>query len=137
MAKITIKARYNETDQMGVIYHANYLNWFTLGRDALFEELEVDYRELEEEGIYLPVSEVNCKYIKSAKYNDQIEIEAEIKEFRGVKLTISYNIYRDNELLAKGYSIHGFVNREMKPIILKRTHLIWHEKLMNAKKSSF
>lgn len=132
IVKRQIRARYNETDQMGVIYHANYFNWFTIGRDALFEELEVDYRALEESGIYLPVSEVKCKYIKSAKYNDRITIQAELVKFGGVKLEIGYKIFREDEILAEGYTIHGFVNKDMQPKILKKIDEQWHNKLIKA-----
>ncbi|MCT4662971.1 MAG: acyl-CoA thioesterase [Tissierellales bacterium] len=129
---IKIKTRYNETDQMGVIYHANYFNWFTLGRDAIFDHIEVDYRSLEKDGIYLPVAEVNCKYIKSAYYNDELTIRTSVRSFKGVKLILDYEILRDDECIAKGYTVHGFVDRDMKPVKLRRTHREWDEKLRAA-----
>ncbi len=117
-----IRTRYAETDQMGVIYHANYFTWFEIGRTEFFRELNMDYRELEEENILLPVIDVGCKYIRAAKYDDEIIIKTKLTNIRGVKLIFNYEIIRksDNVLLAEGYTKHGFVTKELKPINFKK-----------------
>lgn len=120
--KITIRARYSETDQMGVIYHANYFNWFEIGRTSFFRSVGYDYKKLEDNNVVLPVIDVGCKYIISAKYDDEIIIETYIEKLKGVKLKYQYNIIRkeDNVLLAEGYTVHAFVDKELKPINFKK-----------------
>lgn len=117
-----IRTRYAETDQMGVIYHANYFTWFEIGRTEFFRQLKMNYRELEEENILLPVIDVGCKYIQSAKYDDEIIIKTRLINLKGVKLEFRYEIVRkvDNVLLAEGYTKHAFVNKELKPVNFKK-----------------
>lgn len=116
--KIEISPRYSETDQMGVIYHANYFTYFEVARTNLFEEIGYSYRKLEDEGIILPVIEVNCRYKKPIKYNEKIIIQAEIDFIKKIKIGFKYKIIRkkDNELLAIGNTVHGFVGKDLKPI---------------------
>lgn len=115
-----IKTRYNETDQMGIIYHANYFNWFTMAREKLFEISGLKYRALEEEGIYLPVSEVQCKYKQSIAYGDEVDVKARLVKFGGVKLRFEYEIWRAGAVIATGYTVHGFVDRQLKPIAIEK-----------------
>lgn len=117
-----IRTRYAETDQMGIVYHANYFVWFEIGRTEFFRQLNMNYKELEEENILLPVIDVGCKYIQSAKYDDEIVIKTRITKLKGVKLVFSYEIIRknDNVLLAEGYTKHAFVTKELKPVNFKK-----------------
>lgn len=117
-----IRTRYAETDQMGVIYHANYFTWFEIGRTEFFRQLKMDYSKLEEENILLPVIDVGCKYIQSAKYDDEIIIKTWLTSLKGVKLEYKYEIIRksDKVLLAEGYTRHAFVNKELKPVNFKK-----------------
>jgi len=133
--KITIRARYSETDQMGVIYHANYFNWFEIGRTSFFRNLGYDYKQLENEGVLLPVIDVGCKYIVSAKYDDEIIIETYIENLKGVKIKYKYNIIRkrDNLLLAEGYTLHAFVNKNLRPINFKKKYNELWNKLNEAR----
>jgi Thioesterase superfamily. len=73
-----IRVRYGETDKMGIVYYANYLNWFEIGRTEFFRSLGMTYKELEDNKIMLPVIETNCKYIWSAEYDDIIIIRTRI-----------------------------------------------------------
>lgn len=126
----TIRTRYAETDQMGIIYHANYFVWFEIGRNEFFRSLNMNYRELEKENILLPVIDVGCKYIQSAKYDDELIIKTKLVQLKGVKLRFNYDIIRkrDNVLLAQGYTIHAFVTKELKPInFKKKMPKIWEE----------
>lgn len=117
-----IRTRYSETDQMGIIYHANYFVWFEIGRTEFFRQLDMDYKELEENNILLPVIDVGCRYIQSAKYDDELIIKTKLSSLKGVKLIFSYEIIRkkDNALLAEGYTKHAFVTKELKPVNFKK-----------------
>lgn len=117
-----IRVRYAETDQMGIVYHSNYIIWFEIGRTDWFRKIGQDYKSLEEKNILLPVIGVNCQYKKSALYDDLVIIRTYLKELKGVRLTFHYEVLRekDRELLAEGESQHAFVNRNQKPIALKK-----------------
>lgn len=130
----TIRVRYAETDQMGIVYHANYFSWFEVGRTEFFRALGMNYKALEEKEILLPVIDVGCKYIISAKYDDEVIIKTKLKKLKGVKIQFDYEIYRkvDNSLLAEGYTIHAFVSKDLKPVnFKKKCNSIW-EKLYNS-----
>ena len=131
---IFIKVRYNETDQMGVVYHGNYFTWFDIGRTDFFRKTVMSYGELEDKGILLPVIEANCKYIKPAKYDDEIIIATKLSNLKGVRLKFEYTLYRkrDNILIGEGYTVHAFVDKELKPINFKKKYNeIW--KLLKSK----
>lgn len=119
-----IRVRYGETDQMGIVYHGNYYTWFEVGRSEFFNSLGYTYKQLEEEGIILPVTESSCKYIKPAKYYDEIIIRTKINTLKGARIVFDYDIIRkeDNIVLAKGETTHGFVNKELKPVRLKKVN---------------
>lgn len=125
MENITsIKVRYKETDQMGVVYHGNYFTWFDIGRTEFFRNMGMVYTELEDDGVLLPVIEANCKYIKPAKYDDEIIIITKLSSLKGVRLKFQYTLYRkeDNILIGEGYTIHAFVDKELRPINFKKKY---------------
>lgn len=100
---------YADTDQMGVVYHSNYLKFFEMGRNEYFRQGGFCYRELEAEGIMLPVIEVSCRYIKGAEYDDLITVSTSVTEFSRVKIKFNYQVFRGEELLARGFSLHGYM----------------------------
>lgn len=116
-----LRVRYAETDQMGIVYHGNYYTWFEVGRSTYFRNLDYSYKRLEEENLLLPVLEASCKYIKAAKYDDEIIIRTRIAEFKGIRITFEYQVIRkaDNVLLATGMTKHGIVNKELVPVKLR------------------
>lgn len=118
----TVRVRYQETDQMGVVYHSNYFVWFEVGRTSLIRKLGVSYRDLEAKGIILPVIEANCTYQSPARYEDVVRIETTMAELTPAKIRFQYRAVRDTdgEVLANGYTLHMWVNREMKPVNLRR-----------------
>ena len=126
-----IRVRYAETDQMGIVYHANYFTWFEIGRTEFFRAFEMDYKTLEENDVLLPVIDVGCKYIFSAKYDDEIIIKTRVTSIKGIKLKFNYEIYRksDNVLLAEGYTLHAFVTKQLKPVNFKKKFRSLWEKL--------
>lgn len=112
----TVTVRYAETDMMGVVYHANYLPWFEIGRTQLLKELGVSYRKLEEEGYRLPVLEVAVKFFRPATYDDTIEIATLLEEKPLLRIRLRYEVRRGDELLATGSSVHAFLDRQNRPI---------------------
>ncbi|WP_434643574.1 thioesterase family protein [Thermoanaerobacterium thermosaccharolyticum] len=117
-----IRVRYGETDKMGIVYYANYLNWFEIGRTEFFRSLGMTYKELEDNKIMLPVIEANCKYIWSAEYDDVIIIRTRIDFLKGTRIRFAYDIIRenDNKLLAQGMTEHPFTTLDKKPVNIKK-----------------
>jgi acyl-CoA thioester hydrolase len=107
-----IRVRYADTDQMKVVYHGKYLEYFEVGRAALIRSLGLPYSELETRGIQLPVIEAFAKYRKPACYDDLLSIEAIVSELPKVTLKIDYQVFRNHEEepLAEGYTVHSFLN---------------------------
>lgn len=131
MNRTEIRVRYSETDQMGVVYHANYLAWFEVGRVEYLRDIGLDYRAMESQGIMVPVLEVNCKYRQPAKYDDIVTVETRLSEVKRAKFYFEYMVFRkeDSELLATGRSEHIFVDLEFRPINLKKQNPEMWEKL--------
>ena len=111
-----VRVRYAETDQMGVVYHANYLVWFEVGRVEFMRELGLEYRALEEEGAMIPVLEVTARYLAPAKYDDELLVRTTMAGVRGSILRFKYAVVRvgDEQLLCEGESVHMVVGRDMK-----------------------
>ena len=108
--------RYAETDMMGIVYHANYLPWFEIGRTNLLREQGLPYRELEALGYRLPVLEISAKYLRPALYDDVLTIITFLKEKPVLRIRLSYEVRRGDELLATGESSHAFVDLQGRPV---------------------
>ena len=80
MHRFTIRVRYGDTDQMGFAYYGNYLRWFEIGRAELMRSLGLSYRDIEARGVWLPVLEARCRYLRPARYDDEVVIETGIRE---------------------------------------------------------
>ncbi|MDF2546344.1 acyl-CoA thioesterase [Anaerosolibacter sp.] len=119
-----LRVRYEETDQMGVVYNGNYYTWFEVGRSEFFRSLGYTYAQMEREGMILPVIESGCVYKIPAKYDDEILIRTRIEALKGIRLEFQYEIIRkeDGELLATGKTIHAFVDRSLKPVNFKKVN---------------
>ena len=109
-----IRVIYGDTDAMGNAYYGNYLKWFEVGRSEWFRKSGMTYRELESGGVYLPVIEAHCSYKKPAFYDDVLTIATSFKFSGPARLRFDYEIMRDGEILADGYTVHVCVNRERK-----------------------
>jgi acyl-CoA thioester hydrolase len=106
---------------MGLVYHANYLIWFEIGRTDFCRQHGFAYREMEaNDGLYIVVAEVRCRYKAPAHYDDEIQVRTRLREARKRVLAFEYEIYRqpDEELLAEGETIHVITDREGRPRIL-------------------
>ena len=118
-SKLTV--RYAETDRMGIVHHSNYPVWFELARTDYIKKLGGPYSVLEERGLMLPLTDLSCRFIKPAYYEDEIEIQACVSDVSFAKIEYSYKVLRDGELLCTGQTRHGFVNSEsFKPINIKK-----------------
>ena len=111
-----VTVRYAETDMMGIVYHANYLPWFEIGRTQLLKELGLPYRQLEAEGYRLPVLEVSAKYSRPATYDDVLTIVTYLREKPFLRIRLDYQVFRGDELLATGESVHAFVDLQGRPV---------------------
>jgi len=109
-----LRVPYADTDQMGVVYYANYLVYFEMARSALLREVGLPYGELEKRGVYLPVVEAHCEYRKPARFDDLIEVRTRCTAIRGTRLHIEYELVRGGELLATGYTEHVCMGRDGK-----------------------
>jgi acyl-CoA thioester hydrolase len=104
ISTITLRVNYSETDQMGVVYHANYLIWFDRARTELMRETGVTYRELEQQGVYLAVSEVKVRYRAAARYDDLVQVRCWVRDLASRRVIFGYAVERaaTAELLATG-----------------------------------
>ena len=110
MTTIEYRVPYADTDQMKVVYDANYLVYFERVRNELFRAAGSTYRAMEEEGYALPVVEALCNYKASAKYDDLLTISGWVSSAKGVRVTIECEVRRDGELLVSGHTVHACVD---------------------------
>ena len=114
----TYRVIYGDTDTMGIVYHANYLRWFEIGRTELFRHLGLPYREIEAKGLMLPVSEVKCKYHTPARYDDVLVIRATLNTGFRAGMQFDYTITSEDGgiIHTTGYSRHAFVDGQGKVV---------------------
>ncbi len=112
-----VRVRYAETDQMGVVYYANYLIWFEVGRTEWLRQSGITYRELEQSGFVLPVIEAACEYLQPARYDDDIEIRTRGTLISLVRVQFDYEIRRSGPgvLAALGRTVHASVGADGRP----------------------
>ncbi|MGO4818488.1 acyl-CoA thioesterase [Flavobacterium sp. W22_SRS_FP1] len=109
--EFNVRVRYSETDQMGVVYHGNYAQYFEMGRVEWLRNMGVSYKWMEENGIMLPVVSLNINYKKPARYDDLLTVKTIFKSQTSVKIEFDYEIYNENkELLTIASSILVFVD---------------------------
>ncbi|CAH0117746.1 MULTISPECIES: thioesterase family protein [unclassified Paenibacillus] len=134
-----LRVRYQETDQMGVVYHANYLNWFEIGRTESIRTLGYDYRDVEARGLLLPVTELATQFKQPAKYDDWVTVFTRIAELTSLQLHFESQVRRlsadelarlpeaglegdepPGQLLVSGMTKHVWLNRAWKPTRIDR-----------------
>lgn len=110
----TLRVRYAETDAMGIVYHTNYIVWFEVGRGEFFRQRGGEYREFEEQGLFLPVTEVDARFVAPARYNDLVVVKTSVAELRSRSVTMYYEILmrETGQLLVTGHTKHFCVDRE-------------------------
>ena len=123
MKPYMLKARYYETDQMGIIHHANYIRWMEEARIDMLSQMGYPYRRFEEMGYISPVLHAECEYKKSVKFDDEVKIVVSLQEFGKVKFTLRYDIYNmseDGVLGAVGTTRHCFLNKDGRPVMMNK-----------------
>ncbi|MFD0870168.1 Acyl-CoA thioester hydrolase YbgC [Chlamydia abortus] len=143
----SIRVRYEETDQMGVVYHANYLTWFEIGRTEMIRETGFTYRELEANRLLLPLVEASMKFKQPARYDDEVAIYTRMADVTPISIVFESQVRRaeggeaesgrqadvddqpEGELLVSGMTKHIWVNPEWKPVRLDRQFPELYERL--------
>lgn len=112
-----VKVRYAETDQMGIVYYANYLVWFEVARTEYLLSEGLDYRKLESEGYFMAVLDAYCKYKAPARYGENLVIETYPCEVKNSSLKFNYKIFRKHDmvLLTEGYTTHVLIGKDLRP----------------------
>ncbi|WP_010095675.1 acyl-CoA thioesterase [Ornithinibacillus scapharcae] len=129
IVKSPIEVRYQETDQMGVVYHANYLVWFEIGRTKFIEDLGLSYIEMEQNNVVSPVLDAQISFKHPVKYGDKVFVETWIEEYDGLRTMYGYRIVNDkDEVKVSGRTKHVIVKKDsFRPLSLRRSFPKWHE----------
>jgi acyl-CoA thioester hydrolase len=127
VSQTRIRVRYAETDQMGVVYYANFFIWFELGRVELLRQLGFQYKQMEiDDDCHIPVVEANCRYKSPARYDDELLLETRVLELRRSVIKFGYRLLRQEveapRLLAEGETTHVTVDRRMHKVPLPRKY---------------
>ncbi|EDK32559.1 acyl-CoA thioesterase [Clostridium kluyveri] len=133
ISETKVIVRYVETDKMGIVHHSNYYIYFEEARTQFIKNIGISYSKIEENGIMFPLIESNCRYIQGAKYEDELIIKTWIKELTPVKAKFNYSVIRENDQkeIAKGSTLHTFVDNNFKIINLKKKHTELFKKLQS------
>ncbi len=105
-----LRVRYAETDRMGVVYYANYFVWFEVARTDWLRETGWSYREMEADGISLPVIEAHCDYRQPSRYDDQIDIRTRATLLSPIRIRFDYEVLRDATVLSTGHTVHAAID---------------------------
>jgi len=124
-----IEVRYQETDQMGVVYHANYLVWFEIGRTKYIEELGLSYAAMEEENVVSPVLDAELSFKKPIRYGQKAYVETWLEEYDGIRTVYGYQIINgEGEIAVSGFTKHAVVKKDsFRPLSLRRSFPEWHK----------
>lgn len=117
-----LTVRYAETDQMGIVHHSNYAVWFEAGRTDFFKKNGIAYSEVEARGVMLPLYELTCRFIRPARYEDEIAVITSLKKLTRVRLLMSYEVVnvKTTALLATGETMHAFTDGSLRPLNAER-----------------
>ena len=129
----SIRVRYPDTDQMGVVYHGVFIEYFETGRTEWLRDIGMSYSSIEAGGIMFPVLEVAVQIKRPARYDDVVVVHTVIKELPAARMRIEYQVFRDQTLLATGHSLHAFVQTEtMRAVRPPRTFIAMLEQHMQV-----
>lgn len=124
ISKSYLTVRYAETDMMGIVHHSRYYPWFEVARTDFIKSTGISYSEMERQGILLPLTETGAKYICGLKYEDEVMITCRLEKLSVARCEFAYEVYRlsDNTLATTGITKHGFVDKDFKPVNLKKVN---------------
>lgn len=109
--ELQFRVRYSETDAQGRVYHSHYITYFEVGRTELCRASGLEYRRMEEAGLFFVVTEVTCRYRGWASYDDLLRLRTRVVKTRGARLTHEYALYKGDQLIAEGQSTLALVDR--------------------------
>ncbi|MEC5422587.1 thioesterase family protein [Virgibacillus sp. C22-A2] len=134
--RTTIDVRYQETDQMGVVYHANYLVWFEIGRTKYIEFLGFNYADMEKNNIVSPVTNAEISFKKPIRYGEKVTIETWLEKYDGIRTVYAYHILNtDDEIAVSGQTQHVIVRKDnFRPLSLRKAFPDWHKAYLNQYK---
>ncbi|ARI77405.1 acyl-CoA thioesterase [Halobacillus mangrovi] len=129
-----IQVRYQETDMMGVVYHANYLVWFEIGRTAFIESLGFKYAEIEKEGVVSPVIDAQISFKNPVRYGEDTKVKTWVKHYDGLRVTYGYEVVHENgETAVSGETKHVIVKKDnFRPVSIRRSFPDWHAAYLEA-----
>jgi len=110
--EIEVRVRYNETDPMGLLHHANYFAYFEMGRTELLRASGGNYRRMEEQGLFVVVVKADCRYLRPARYDDLLKVRTNVTRVTPAKIEHEYRVFRGEELLAVGHVLLAIVDRQ-------------------------
>ncbi|NLU37188.1 MAG: acyl-CoA thioesterase [Clostridiales bacterium] len=124
ITEVKIRVRYKETDQMGVVHHTNYYTWFEVARTEFMRNTGMNYRQMEENGVMLPLLETHCYYLQGARYDDLVTVRTWVSKYVGIRVTMDYEVIRDEDgaLLARGSTVHAFTDINLRPLNIKKKY---------------
>lgn len=127
---LQVRVRYGETDQMGVVYYGNYAQYFEMGRTEWLRKFGLSYKWMEDNGILLPVIDLNVKFKQSAHYDELLTVVTELQKIPTIRIAFKYEIYNEKkELITTASTTLVFVNKETKKPMMAPEYLL--EKLRN------
>jgi acyl-CoA thioester hydrolase len=116
LSDIRIQVRYSETDAMKFVYYANYLVYFEVARTSALAELGHPYWEMERRGVLIPVLAAHCEYLRPGRYGDQLSVRTLRWRKGAARIRFEYEVWREQDLLARGFTEHAFMHPEGRPI---------------------
>ncbi|MCP8969136.1 acyl-CoA thioesterase [Ectobacillus ponti] len=136
IAEKIVEIRYAETDQMGVVYHANYVIWLELGRTQLIDELGLSYVQMEEEGIVSPVLDLQVQYRKAMRYGEKAIVKTWVEALNPLRVVYGYEIYNEQgDLCITANTTNILVKKDtFRPVSFKKLYPEWYEVYEQAKK---
>jgi len=135
-ASVEVRVRYEETDKMGIVYHANYFTWFEIARIELLDAMGCPYRSLEQDGLFLPVLSCRADFRLPAHFDDRLRIVVRIEDFPMVRIKATYEVMREEQLLATGETTHAFVTGDGKVVRPPEAFLEKARKFMDREQAS-
>ena len=130
----THKVHYYETDKMGITHHSNYIRWMEEARADWMEQVGFSYTKMEEMGVFSPVVNIECNFVNTTTFNDEVEIQVNMIQYTGVRLVVEYVMKKQDKVVLTGKSTHCFLNKDYRPSRLKQLCPQFDEILTNLLK---
>lgn len=127
-----IRVRYAETDRMDIVYHSNYFVWFETARILMLDQIGLPYKLIEKNGLFIPVLEARASYLSPARFDDRLDIHLYMRQKPRVRFYLEYEVKRSKELLVKGSTAHGFMDKNGKGVrppnqFIEQINAAWNE----------